>query len=80
MVQNPMNNLNDIFWGQHSADRPYEELLEEVQTYISDNHAKTISAGDSAELINCMFMMFCILLIYGVVLVTQVVDSIGILF
>ena len=28
----------------------------------------------------CMFMMFCILLIYGVVLVTEVVDNIGILF
>ncbi len=28
----------------------------------------------------CMFMMFCILLIYGVVLVTEVVSSIGILF
>ena len=52
MAQNPTNNLNDIFWGQHSADRPSEELLEEVQTYISDNHAKTISAGASAELIN----------------------------
>ena len=28
----------------------------------------------------CMFMMFCILLIYGVVLVTEVVANIGILF
>ncbi len=28
----------------------------------------------------CMFMMFCILIIYGVVLVTEVVSSIGILF
>ena len=44
MAQNPTNNLNDIFWGQHSADIPYEELLEEVQKYISDNHAKTVSA------------------------------------
>ena len=28
----------------------------------------------------CMFMMFCILLIYGVVLVTEVVANVGILF
>ncbi len=28
----------------------------------------------------CMFMMFCILIIYGVVLVTEVVSSLGILF
>lgn len=28
----------------------------------------------------CMFMMFCILIIYGVVLVTEVVSNIGILF
>ena len=28
----------------------------------------------------CMFMMFCILLIYGVVLVTEVVTSLGVLF
>lgn len=28
----------------------------------------------------CMFMMFCILLIYGVVLVTEVINNVGILF
>ena len=28
----------------------------------------------------CMFMMFCILLIYGVVLVTEVIANVGILF
>ena len=66
MAQNPTNNLNDIFWGQHSADRPYEELLEEVQTYISDNHAKNISAGDSAELIKSIIRQYLIRQKYSV--------------
>ena len=54
MAQNPTNNLNDIFWGQHSADIPYEELLEEVQKYISDNHAKTVSAENGEELLKTL--------------------------
>ena len=66
MVQNPMNNLNDIFWGQHSEDKPYEELLEEVQKYISDNHAKTVSAENADELMKNIISQYLIRQKYSV--------------
>ena len=66
MAQNPTNNLNDIFWGQHSADIPYEELLEEVQKYISDNHAKTVSAENGEELLKNIVRQYLIRQKYSV--------------
>ncbi len=44
-----MNNLNDIFFTPVSNDGiTYEQILEDVQRYFSENHASTIaSAGES---------------------------------
>ena len=44
---NPKNNLNDIFFQAKITGVNYNDLLEEVQKYLSDNHAKAISGGDS---------------------------------
>ncbi len=44
-MKSSQNNLNDIFWGQQASEKPYDELLDEMQTYISENHAKEVSAG-----------------------------------
>jgi len=56
------NNLNDIFWGQHTAERPYDELLDEVQKYVSDNHAKEVSSGgdDAPDLIRNIIKQYLI--------------------
>ncbi len=56
------NNLNDIFWGQHTAERPYDELLDEVQKHVSDNHAKEVSSGgdDAPELIQNIIKQYLI--------------------
>ncbi len=63
------NNLNDIFWGQQTTEKPYDELLEEVQKYISDNHAKDVSAGgsDAPELIRNLLKQYLIRQKYTVV-------------
>lgn len=44
-----MNNLNDIFFTPASNDgMTYDQILEDVQRYFSENHASTIaSAGES---------------------------------
>lgn len=44
-----MNNLNDIFFAQTASEgMTYEQILEDVQRYFSENHASTIaSAGES---------------------------------
>lgn len=43
-----MNNLNDIFFAQTAREGlTYEQVLEDVQRYFSENHASTIAeAGD----------------------------------
>lgn len=43
-----MNNLNDIFFAQTASEgMTYEQILEDVQRYFSENHASTIaSAGE----------------------------------
>ncbi len=43
-----MNNLNDIFFSQTAGEGlTYEQVLEDVQRYFSENHASTIAeAGD----------------------------------
>lgn len=43
-----MNNLNDIFFAQTASEGlTYEQILEDVQRYFSENHAATIAeAGD----------------------------------
>ena len=43
-----MNNLNDIFFSQTASEGlTYEQILEDVQRYFSENHASTIAeAGD----------------------------------
>lgn len=43
-----MNNLNDIFFAQTTNEGlTYEQILEDVQRYFSENHAATIAeAGD----------------------------------
>ena len=43
-----MNNLNDIFFSQAASEGlTYEQILEDVQRYFSENHASTIAeAGD----------------------------------
>ena len=43
-----MNNLNDIFFAQTATEGlTYEQVLEDVQRYFSENHATTIAeAGD----------------------------------
>lgn len=43
-----MNNLNDIFFAQTAKEGlTYEQVLEDVQRYFSENHASTIAeAGD----------------------------------
>lgn len=45
-----MNNLNDIFFAPAAADGlSYEQILEDVQRYFSENHAATIAGeGDKA--------------------------------
>ena len=44
-----MNNLNDIFFAQTAGGGlTYEQILEDVQRYFSENHASTIAgAGES---------------------------------
>lgn len=44
-------NLNNIFFSEDDIhEKPYDELLAEVQTYITDNHAKEVTAeGEEAE-------------------------------
>ncbi len=66
-AKNP-NDLNDIFWGQQSSVKPYDELLEEVQKYISDNHAKEVSSGgdDAAVLIRSLIKQYLIRQKYSV--------------
>ena len=43
-----MSNLNDIFFAQTASEGlSYEQILEDVQRYFSENHASTIAeAGD----------------------------------
>lgn len=44
-----MNNLNDIFFAPtENGDLTYEQVLEDVQRYFSENHASTIAgAGEN---------------------------------
>ena len=42
MTQN-QQNLNDIFFQQKTTGVDYHALLEELQKYLSDHHAKAIS-------------------------------------
>lgn len=44
-----MNNLNDIFFAPVSSDKlNYDQVLEDVQRYFSENHASTIAeAGEN---------------------------------
>ena len=44
-----MNNLNDIFFAPtENGDLTYEQVLEDVQRYFSENHAPTIAgAGEN---------------------------------
>lgn len=57
-----MANLNDIFWGQQASERPYDELLDEVQKYVTDNHAKAISDGgaDAPSVIRTIIRQYLI--------------------
>lgn len=45
-----MNNLNDIFFAPAANDRlTYDQILEDVQRYFSENHASTIAdAGEGS--------------------------------
>ena len=67
-MKESQHNLSDIFWGENSVDKPYEELLEEMQKYISDNHAKAITeGGDSApELIKSLIKQYLVKQKYSV--------------
>ena len=44
-------NLNNIFFSEDDIhEKPYDELLAEVQTFITENHAKEVTAeGEEAE-------------------------------
>ena len=47
--QTAMNNLNDIFFAPtENGALTYEQVLEDVQRYFSENHASTIAgAGEN---------------------------------
>lgn len=44
-------NLNNIFFSEDDIhEKPYDELLTDVQTFITDNHAREVTAnGSNAE-------------------------------
>lgn len=45
-----MNNLNDIFFAPtENGTLTYEQVLEDVQRYFSENHASTIAGENDSE-------------------------------
>ncbi len=62
------SKLNEIFWGENSTEKPYDELLDEVQKHISDNHAKEVSAGgnEAPELIKNLLKQYVVKQKYAV--------------
>ena len=45
-----MNNLNDIFFAQTASEgMTYEQILEDVQRYFSENHASTIAGAGEGD-------------------------------
>ena len=67
-TQTNQKNLNDIFFQQKTTGVDYNELLEEVQKYLSDNHAKAISSGgnDASVLIKNIIKQYLIKQRYAV--------------
>ena len=67
-TQTNQKNLNDIFFQQKTTGVNYNDLLEEVQKYLSDNHAKAISSGgnDASVLIKNIIKQYLIKQRYAV--------------
>ena len=67
MTQN-QQNLNDIFFQQKTTGVDYHALLEELQKYLSDHHAKAISGEgrDAPALIKNIIKQYLIKQRYSV--------------